>query len=161
MLKQTGIPTKEDIEKILPSKQRREKGAYVVIECFEEIPCDPCTAACQYGAILQMENVNDLPEADYEKCNGCGICIGLCPGVAIFVVDETYSEEKALIKLPYEFTPLPNKGDVVPGLDRAGEEVCKAEVIRVQKHPSKTNIIWITVQKELAHEVRFIRIPEI
>ncbi len=34
------------------------------------------------------------------------VCVSNCPGLSIVVVDETYSEKEALVKIPYEFLPL-------------------------------------------------------
>lgn len=158
MLKETGIISEEELNKILPDEERRKKGPFAVVECVEEIPCDPCTAACPFGAIPPFDNVNEVPSVDFDKCNGCGICIALCPGVAIFVVDETYTADKALLKLPYEFVPLPGKGEMVGCLDRSGGEICKGIVVRVQKHPSKTNIIWLEIPLDFSQKVRNIKL---
>ncbi len=43
-----------------------------------------------------------------------------CPGLAIFIIDETYSETEATVLLPYEYLPLPKEGDYVTGLNRGG-----------------------------------------
>ena len=40
--KSTGIITKEDIA--IPSEERLKKGPVVIIECVENIPCNPCVA---------------------------------------------------------------------------------------------------------------------
>jgi len=101
--------------------------------------------------------MNDLPEIDFELCNGCGVCVSKCPGLAIFVVDQTYSEKEALVKIPYEFLPLPKKGEVVDALDRKGETVGKARVVDVLKFKDKTCVISIAVPKELSMDIRNIR----
>lgn len=158
MLEKTGIPTEEQIREITPPKERMAKGPVAVIECFQKIPCNPCYTSCPSKAIKELVDINDRPVVDYDRCNGCGVCISNCPGLAIFVVDESYSEDKALVKLPYEFLPLPNKGDIVKALDRSGHELGKAEVIRVvnTKTQDRTPVIWIAVDKELSMKVRNI-----
>lgn len=155
-LQTTGIPSEELLEKFKPPKERMEKGPVVMIECFEEIPCDPCNKACKFGVIKPFEDINDLPEVDYDKCNGCSICIGYCPGLAIFVLDETYSEDTALVKIPYEFLPLPEEGKIVKGLDRQGEYVADAKVIKVREssRKNKTYIISLEVPKGYSFIVR-------
>lgn len=156
-IESTGIPTREQIESTLPSAERRAKGAYATIECWQKIPCDPCVAACPFGAVAEMANINDLPEIDHDICTGCGACIALCPGLAIFVIDETYGEtDEALIMIPHEFVPLPEKGDIVRALDRKGDYICDAKVKRVQKTKSATNIINLVVPKEHILDVRAI-----
>ncbi|MCK4353586.1 4Fe-4S binding protein [candidate division WOR-3 bacterium] len=171
MIKKTGIPTPEDLKKIMPSKNRLERGPCVILECFERIPCDPCVDACPRGAIKIEGNINNLPKVDFEKCNGCGMCISSCPGLAIFVIDKNYSKRKqpqatntnhelGLLMLPYEFLPLPKHGDTVDGLSREGKKLCNAKVVRVllTKKQDRTAIISILVPKNLVMEIRNIRV---
>lgn len=160
MLERTGIPTDDDLEKIIPGKKRLARGPVVIIECFQKIPCDPCAISCKFGAIKPFKDINDLPQVDFDKCSGCGICISSCPGLAIFVIDMNYSEGKALIKLPHEMLPLPEKGEVVYALDRAGGKLGKAKVAKVLKIKNKTNIISLTVPKSMAMKVRSIKVED-
>ena len=123
---------------------------------------DPCYHSCGFGAIREFESINDIPEVDLDKCTGCGICVGSCPGLAIFVVDETFSETECLIALPYEFIPLPAKGGEVLLLNRAGEEVGKGKVHIVVpgKKPAGTSVIFFSkgLQRELSMEVRNVKV---
>jgi len=158
MLERTGIPTDDDLEKVTPDKKRLAKGAVVIIECFQKIPCDPCAISCKLGAIKPFKDINDLPIVDFDKCTGCGICISSCPGLAIFVIDMNYSDEKSLIKLPHEMLPLPEKGEDVYALDRAGSILGKVKVVRVLKIKNKTNIISLEVPKSMVMKVRSIKV---
>ncbi|NLJ59787.1 MAG: 4Fe-4S binding protein [Firmicutes bacterium] len=144
----------------VPDAERRGKGPVVVIECFEEIPCDPCHEACNQGAILAFDDINSLPEIDFAKCNGCGRCISVCPGLAIFVVDETWKEGLAVVRIPYEFIPLPHKGQQVKGVSRDGVELCDATVVKVEntKRHDRTPVIWVEIPRALAMDVRHIRV---
>ena len=160
MLERTGIPTDDDLEKVIPDKKRLAQGPVVIIECFQKIPCDPCAISCKLGAIKPFKDINDLPQVDFDKCTGCGICISSCPGLAIFVIDMNYSEEKALIKLPHEMMPLPEKGEDIYALDRAGSILGKAKVVRVLKIKNKTNIISLEVPKSMAMKVRSIKVKD-
>ena len=160
MLERTGIPTDNDLEKVIPDKKRLAQGPVVIIECFQKIPCDPCAISCKLGAIKPFKDINDLPQVDFDKCTGCGICISSCPGLAIFVIDMNYSEEKSLIKLPHEMLPLPEKGEDVYALDRAGSVLGKAKVVRVLKIKNKTNIISLEVPKSMAMKVRSIKVED-
>lgn len=163
MLEKTGIATKEQIESVTPSAERRGKGAIAVCECFQNIPCNPCYTSCKFGAMKPLIDINDRPEVNPEKCTGCGICISNCPGLAIFVIDETYSETEALVKLPYEFLPLPEEGTFVTGTDRAGKAVCRAKVVKVLNTAAqdKTPVVWLAVPKELSMTVRCFKIDDI
>ena len=160
MLERTGIPTDNDLEKVIPDKKRLAQGPVVIIECFQKIPCDPCAISCKLGAIKPFKDINNLPQVDFDKCTGCGICISSCPGLAIFVIDMNYSEEKSLIKLPHEMLPLPEKGEDVYALDRAGSILGKAKVVRVLKIKNKTNIISLEVPKSMAMKVRSIKVED-
>jgi Fe-S-cluster-containing hydrogenase component 2 len=58
-----------------------------------------------------MSDINERPFVDYGICNGCGICATACPGLAIFIIDFNYLENKALIKIHmnfYQFLPRDN-----------------------------------------------------
>jgi len=157
MLEKTGIPTIENIASVTPSSERRAQGPVAVIECFQKIPCNPCYTSCRRGAIKELIDINDLPEINEEECNGCGICVSNCPGLAIFVVDESYSATEALVKLPYEFRPLPEEGQCVTALDREGKPVCRAKVIKVlnTKAMDRTPVVSLAVPKENSMDVRF------
>jgi len=146
---------------MIPSDEKRKKGPYVVIECPEKIPCDPCVEACPRGAISIKGSMIELPEVDYEKCNGCLVCIPKCPGLAIFVVDET-PKDYSIVYIPYEFLPRPKKGDKAMGLDREGRERCEVEITKVLYSPKfdRCAIIGFTVPKELSHEIRFFRLKK-
>jgi Fe-S-cluster-containing hydrogenase component 2 len=159
MIEKTGIPTAEDIKTKLPDDERLEKGPFAVIECFSSIPCDPCYHSCPVNAIAEFKDINDIPVLDFDKCTGCGMCISQCPGQAIFVVDYTFSKEKGIVKIPYEFLPVPKKGQEVIALNRAGEEVGTATIEKVQslKAFDKTAVVWLSVKKELLMEVRNFR----
>jgi len=130
-----------------------------IVECFQEIPCNPCVKACRRGAITMPNDINDVPILDSELCNGCSLCVSLCPGLAIFIVDRTYSDEMALVKLPYEYVPVPETGQYVTTLSRAGEELGSHEVVKVTSGGVKnmTYTISLAVPQELAMEVREIK----
>ncbi|TGE38777.1 4Fe-4S ferredoxin [Desulfosporosinus fructosivorans] len=160
MLNTTGIPTSEDIKTVTPSEARLKKGPVAIIECFQEIPCNPCTEACKQGAIQPMEDINNLPKLDFDQCNGCGVCLSRCPGLAIFIVDASYSDTEAIVRIPYEYAPVPQVGEQVVGLNRAGEELGTFEVNKVQSggRKNKTYTICLVVPQDLAMDVRGIRL---
>jgi Fe-S-cluster-containing hydrogenase component 2 len=131
-----------------------ERGL-AVIECPEKIPCNPCVTSCKFGAVTK-EKITSLPKVDYSKCTGCTTCVSACPGLAIFVISVV--GDKAYVTLPYEFLPLPKKGDVVNGLDRDGNRVCDAKVTKVlTKGRDRTATITLEVDKDLAMIVRNLR----
>ncbi|SCY10992.1 4Fe-4S binding protein [Alkaliphilus peptidifermentans] len=162
MLASTGVPTQKDLDKVFPSDERLSKGPTVIVECFQNIPCNPCYTACRTGSIKEFEDINDLPNVDHDLCNGCSLCVSNCPGLAISVLDMTYSDEEALLKIPYELIPLPTPNQIVKGLDREGKEICEVRVVKVinSKALDKTPIISIAVKKDFAKIIRNIRLEE-
>jgi Fe-S-cluster-containing hydrogenase component 2 len=147
----TGVLLVKDLQ--LPTKKQLEKGV-AILECVQEIPCDPCVASCPVHAI-SMKDINAPPVNDFEKCIGCTKCVGICPGLAIFVVK--VKDDKAWISLPYEFVPVPKVGDMTSALDRAGVVRGKALVKKVVKQ-GKTMVITIEVESNLAMDIRNIRV---
>lgn len=160
MLEATGVPTKQDLEKKMPSEDRLLQGPVAMIECFQRIPCDPCYYSCKRGAISELIDINDIPYVDFDKCNGCSLCISNCPGLAIFVMDYNYDEEYGVIRMPYEFLPRPKIGEEVIALNREGAEVSTGKVVEVRdgKVQDKTAVVGVAVPKEFLMEVRNIKI---
>jgi len=158
----SGVASVEELRRSpgYPSRTRLKAGPVAVIECVEDIPCNPCEAACPHGAIRVGKPITRLPVLDEKKCTGCGRCIPACPGLAIFVVDATYSEAEAAVSMPYEFLPLPKKDAAVDALDRAGKRVCSGRVVRVSCLPRNrgTAVVTIAVPKAYAEQVRGFRV---
>jgi len=136
------------------------KGIHPVIECSQNIPCNPCEDACSKKCIKIGEKVTSLPIVDEEaKCIGCGLCVASCSGQSIFLINEDCEEGYTSVTLPYEFLPLLEKGMQGVALDRSGQEVCKAEVVDVKSLPAfdHTNLLTIKVPKEMGMKARFFR----
>ena len=145
----TGVISKDMIK--LPEERHLKRGV-AIIECIQEIPCNPCVDSCPSGAI-SMKDLNSTPEIDYDKCVGCGRCVAICPGLAIFLVK--VDGEKGFVTLPYEMYPLPDVGEIVDVLDREGRKVGKGEVVRVRTE-NKTGIVTVKINKDVIMEVRNI-----
>jgi thioredoxin reductase/Fe-S-cluster-containing hydrogenase component 2 len=138
----------------------RKAGIHPVIECTQNIPCNPCQDSCPKKCIKIGENITALPalNPDYQ-CIGCGMCVASCSGQAIFLVDETYEDGFASITLPYEFLPLPKAGDKGIALGRNGQKVCEAEVVDVKSSPAfdKTHLLTMKVPSEYVMKARFFK----
>lgn len=146
-----GILSLEDLN--LPTEKHFKKGV-AITECVQRIPCNPCVDVCPVNAI-EMKDINDPPVVDFDKCIGCGKCVGVCPGLAIFVIKKV--DDRALITLPYEFLPVPEKNDKVDVLDREGKTVGKGFVKKVVRQ-GKTFVITVEVDEKFAMDVRNIKI---
>lgn len=151
--------TAKELAAQIPPRGRLRRGPVAIVECVEEIPCNPCVEICPQGAISMPGGLHKLPRLDWEKCNGCGVCVSGCPGLAIFMVDLTEEQDLARVALPYEFIPLPEKGEKVMALDREGNELGQVDVIRVQKGKrlDRTPIVTIAVPRKWALVARSIR----
>jgi len=147
----TGILSTKDLD--LPSKKQLKNGV-AIIECVQEIPCNPCVNSCPTNAI-SMKDINARPIVDYDACIGCGNCVSVCPGLAIFVVK--IKGDKALITLPYEFLPVPKVNDKVEVLDREGNKRDNGTIKKVIKK-DKTMVITVEVKESLAMDIRNIRV---
>lgn len=156
-----GYPSMDEIKEAngWPDEERFAKGPVAVVECVQQIPCNPCESACPLHAIHIGEPITNTPQVDREKCIGCGMCVAACPGLAIFLVDKSYSETEATVSFPFEYDPLPEKGAEIDALSRAGEYVCKGRVIKVMnpKKNDHTPVVTIAIPKEHADTVRTMR----
>ncbi|HOO28274.1 MAG TPA: pyridine nucleotide-disulfide oxidoreductase, partial [Lachnospiraceae bacterium] len=153
-----GFVAESEIERF-PGVTKRA-GIHPVIECTQNIPCNPCQDACPKGCIKIGEKITSLPAVDESAvCIGCGMCVASCSGQAIFLVDEEFEEGYASVTLPYEFLPLPEKGYMGKGMDRSGKEICDAQVIDVKTAQAydHTNLLTIKVPKDMAMKARFFK----
>ena len=141
-----GYPSMDEIKEAngWPDEERFAKGPVAVVECVQQIPCNPCESACPLHTIHIGEPITNTPQVDREKCIGCGMCVAACPGLAIFLVDKSYSE---------------TEGAEIDALSRAGEYVCKGRVIKVMnpKKNDHTPVVTIAIPKEHADTVRTMR----
>ena len=158
----TGFLTEEELKDSpgIPSEARRKKGPVATIECMEDIPCNPCESSCNVGAIIVGEDITNLPHLDGEKCVACQTCVYICPGQAIFMVDESLPGGKATVMMPYEYRPLPEKGDLVTALDRSGKELGNAQVVAVRqtKRMDQTATVTIEGPKDWSMRARAFRL---
>ena len=161
-LLQHGFVAEEEIDRF--PGVTHQKGVHPVMECTQNIPCNPCQDACPRHCIRIGSNITALPSIDEEKqCTGCGMCVASCSGQAIFLVNEDCGDGTAEITLPYEFLPLPQTGDKGIALGRNGKPVCPAEVVKVRsaKAFDHTNLLTMKVAKEFAMQARFFRKEEL
>jgi len=161
-LSKTGYLSDEELKNSpgVPSQERRQKGPVAVIECIQDIPCNPCETSCKEGAIRVGEDITNLPYLEGEKCIGCQSCLPICPGQAIFLVDESDPDGMAKVTMPYEFLPLPEKGEGVTALDRSGQELGDATITRVRMTDKMdhTALVTIEVPKEWSMRARAFKL---
>ncbi|OQY25998.1 MAG: hypothetical protein B6I34_00795 [Anaerolineaceae bacterium 4572_32.1] len=89
-----------------------ETGVRPVLHCIQDIPCNPCVAACPLGLIYIDENdIRRQPvfvaEQVGKDCAGCEKCVVACPGLAITLAD--YRKDEVVDNTPrplFMETPL-------------------------------------------------------
>ena len=156
-----GFVSDDEIERF-PGVTRR-KGIHPVIECTQNIPCNPCQDSCPKKCITIGDKITALPRLNEDaECIGCGMCVASCSGQAIFLVNEEYEPGFASITLPYEFLPLPAPGTAGIALGRDGKKVCEAEVIDVKsaKAFDRTHLLTMKVPAEYVMRARFFKASE-
>ena len=157
-LYESGYLSVEDLKKngVFPSEERFLKGPVAILECIQEIPCNPCEASCPFHAIVIGEDISKNPILDLEKCTGCGTCVAVCPGLAIFLENKSYSDKLGFVEFPYEYLPFPSVGEEVNGRNRCGKIICRGKVLRVTKtkRNDRTAIIRLEIPFEYVDEVR-------
>ncbi len=118
-----------------------------ILECFEDIPCDPCVTSCPTGAITIGADINRQPILDPDRCTGCGICVSSCPGLAIMIAQ--VKAGRAWFKIPHEFLPHPQKGETWTAAARNGTIIGAATIegglLNMQ---TKTAIVTVSVPLE-------------
>ncbi|MCH3915537.1 MAG: 4Fe-4S binding protein [Acidaminococcaceae bacterium] len=155
-----GVVTKEELIAAghYPSEARMKKGPVAVCECLQKIPCNPCESSCPAHAIHIGENISNLPELCEDKCIGCGSCVVACSGLAIFLLDKSYSDKVGSVSFPYEYLNNYQKGDVVKAADRSGKNVCMGTIKKIITTPKAdhTTVVTLEVPIEYVDEVRSI-----
>ncbi len=157
MIEKNGVPSKELIESCFPDQIVLEKPK-AIIECYKEIPCNPCSTSCPFDAIFIPEDINVRPLIDYDKCTGCGICVYNCPGLAITV--RMLKGDKVEMKIPYEFLPYPEKGEKMNVMNRSGDIITQGEVTKVhitERH-NKTALVHLEVEREFLYDAMTVEV---
>ena len=159
MLSKDGFLELDEVEAVpgFPGLDVLARKKCVVIECAQNIPCNPCEVSCPQHAITVGEPITNLPVVDESKCVACGLCVASCPGQAIFLVDQT-AEDYDTVTLPYEYYPLPEKDQEVYCLSRSGQFLTKGHVLRIvlTKKNDRTAVVEVKVPKGYGMQVRNI-----
>jgi len=158
-LKTMGAPSLDELRSVgmLVTAKDLEENACLCIECIEEIPCNPCETSCPQHALTVGPPITNLPLIDRSKCTESGLCIAACPGLAITI--KSVAGDMARIRFPWEYLPLPEKGQNVEMVDRQGQVVCPGIVI-ASINPirnNKTAVVTAEFPREFVEIVISIR----
>ena len=161
---QRGFNTRDELEEldVLPPKELLNGKRRAIIECTEEIPCNPCAHVCRTDAI-EKKSLSSPGIVNWEKCGGCTQCVSVCPGLSIFM--QMIKDGKGYVTMPYEVLPEPKVGQRAKLMDREGKIVGEGTIVN-PTYQAKGDAYprWVvTVEmddEELSYEVRAIEIIE-
>lgn len=149
MLDRNGIPEQAQVDSRFFSDDLLQRPK-AILECYEDIPCNPCVTSCPTGAITIGPDINRQPVLDPLKCTGCGVCVVSCPGLAILVAEKR--DGRARFKIPYEFLPRPQRGERWDAVGRDGQFLGVALVENVAPSPkTKTALVTVSTEESLLH----------
>ena len=129
------------------------KGWEPMIHCYQEIPCNPCTTVCPHDSIHlddRTGTIMDIPQFS-GKCIGCGLCVLICPGLAITLARKSKVEGLAELVVPHEYDHDYEPGSQVHLKDLEGSDLGEGTVKAVRynkKH--RTHLITLEVPEDLA-----------
>ncbi len=146
-------------ENMSPTNHRKKK-VKLIVDCPQEIPCNPCARTCGTGAISIEGEMCGKPRVEDELCSGCLKCLDACPVSCIYLIEESGGE--ALLTLAYDRLPLPRRGESVALKDRNGKALGRGKVERAAKSRKDGSLAIITlrVPAETAPMVRSIIVGE-
>jgi len=133
-----------------------------VIHCDQEIPCNPCTSVCPKGSINLKGNQNSIMDLPYfeGECTGCGLCMSVCPGLAITLAKQIDDNFVELI-LPHEFNPDFEAGDKIRCTDKDGNFLEETEVIKHRFNKKyKTYLVHVKATVENAQKIAGVRVQD-
>lgn len=156
MLNETGIPSKDQVQSRFPEKKALIKPK-AILECYEDIPCNPCSTSCPFDAIEIGDNINVQPRLVEDRCTGCAICVPSCPGLAIIIAQ--VKDQQAMFKIPYEFLPIPKVGETWDGVNRSGDVICDASIkhVLMTNKQDHTAVVTVSVPESYLYEFVTIR----
>ena len=156
MLSKTGVASFNDVQSVFPSKEKLNSFK-AVIECYQEIPCNPCEMYCPFNAITIGDNINIRPTLVVDKCVGCSICVSVCPGVAIMLAKTNSSKSQFVIA--YEFKPKPRVEEKWYAVNRAGEVIGEALIKKVvdTKKQDFSTLVTVECDASMLYEFSTIR----
>ena len=128
-----------------PATVKLNESFQPIIRCDEEIPCNPCTSVCPVNAIQLEEKLGtimDIPRY-LNGCTGCGLCVLICPGLAITLARKL-DDSSAEVILPHEYLPDFKIGDRIPVMNQTGKYLEDAEVIKIRFNKKyKTHLVHV------------------
>lgn len=133
------------------------EGPVAVVDCDEEIPCNPCEEACRRGCIRIGENICAVPRYDPRRCNGCARCVAVCPGMAIFLLDRSGPGGAVRVTVPYEMGEELEPGKEAWAVDARGNPLGKGSLVRAV-NTGGTVLATVEVPGEWALKVRGVRV---
>ena len=134
-----------------------------VFKCIEEIPCNPCTTVCPKKCITlegELKNILDIPKYTLDACINCGLCVAVCPGLAVSLARKI-DENTAEVILAHEYILNFVPGDMIEVTDIDGNFLEKAEVLHIRLVKKyRTHLVTVRVSLKNAARAIGIRVQD-
>ncbi len=160
---------KADILKSKPGKVFNEenielKSEFIpILKCIEEIPCNPCTTVCPKNCISlegELKNILDIPKYTVDACINCGLCVAVCPGLAVSLARKI-DDNTAEVILPHEYILDFVPGDTIELTDIDGNFLEKAEVLHIRLVKKyRTHLVTVKMSVKNAAKAIGIRMQD-
>jgi len=139
------------------------EGVFPVLHCNQEIPCNPCITSCPHG-LITTEGHPILGVPHYgEGCGGCLKCVGICPGLAITMVDWRADAERPTVTVPFELGEWRVAlGETYVATDIGGAELGTVVLRKIRKAPGspRTRLLQLEAPAEIANRIAGIRLVD-
>lgn len=136
-------------------KQTSDMEVFPCIHCLQEIPCNPCVTCCPRGSIKIKGSIMGIPEFE-GTCSACGICVAICPGLAVTLLDFRPDRGNPVVTMQFELGDFNLKtGQTYPVVDIAGNVIGNGILLNVReiKKIRKTSLVSFKVQADIARDV--------
>lgn len=150
-----------EVHPYLPPEVRA--GVFPVLHCTQEIPCNPCMTCCPKDLIgTEHHPIMGIPEF-HGDCVGCRLCVAVCPGLAVTLVDFRKSTDLPLVTVPFELdTGSMEEGMEVQLTEWEGSVIGTGKVRGWRRLPGYplTTLLDLEVPAEIASLVAGLRVQD-
>ena len=112
---------------------------------------------------MKGDPIFGIPEVVKDECTGCTLCVSVCPGLAITLVDLRQDGPHGLVTVPFELLDdVVREGDEVDAVGMDGEFVANARVEKIARRKAydRTVLVTLIVPRDRATQVAGFRVQD-